>query len=217
AGEAAAQLIEDGMIIGLGTGSTAAQLIYSLAQRIQAGLHIVGAVPTSQATADLASIQNIPLTTLDLHPQLDLAIDGADEIDGQLNLIKGGGGALLREKIVATAARRFVVIGDITKLVTRLGTKFPLPVETVPFAATPVLKQLQQLGATVQVRQLEDQTFITENGNVLLDCSFPNGISDPAALHARIRNIIGVVDTGLFLHMAERAIIGGPDGVKILS
>src|SRR5438132_10365670 len=121
AGEAAAKLIEDGMVLGLGSGSTAVYLIYALANRIREGLHIVGAVPTSQATAQLASSLGIHLTDLDMHPELDLAIDGADEIDEQLRLIKGGGGALLREKIVASAARRFVVIADATKQVTQLG------------------------------------------------------------------------------------------------
>ncbi len=137
-GEAAAQLVEDGMVLGLGTGSTAAHLLYALAQRIQQGLRIIGGVPTSKATEELARKLGIPLTTLDAHPELDLAIDGADEIDSQLCLIKGGGGALLREKIVASAAHRFVVIGDTAKLVPMLGVHFPLPIEVVPFAATPV-------------------------------------------------------------------------------
>src|SRR6202035_339927 len=121
-----------GMVIGLGSGSTAVYLVYALAQRIQAGLHIVGAIPTSIATAQLANNLGIPLTDLDTHPELDLDIDGADEIDGQLYLIKGGGGALLREKIVAAASRRFVVIADITKLVKQLGRGTPVPVEIIP-------------------------------------------------------------------------------------
>src|SRR5713226_8041748 len=138
AGEEAVKYIENGMVIGIGTGTTAAYMIQALAQRLRRGLTIVGAVPTSQATAQLASSLGIPLTDLDTHPQLDLAIDGADEIDSQLRLIKGGGGALLREKIVATASRRFIVIADSTKLVQRLGQTVPLPVETVPFGVTPV-------------------------------------------------------------------------------
>src|SRR5438132_10720898 len=138
AGEAAAKLIEDGMVIGLGSGSTAAYLIYALARRIQGGLSIVGAVPTSKVTGELASNLGIPLTDLDTHPELDLYIDGADEIDPQLRLIKGAGGALLREKIVASASHRFIVIGDITKSVPQLGKRFPVPVEDSPFAATPV-------------------------------------------------------------------------------
>jgi len=217
AGEAAAKLIEDGMVIGLGSGSTAAYLIYALARRIQAGLSIVGAVPTSKVTGELASNLGIPLTDLDTHPELDLDIDGADESDSQLGLIKGGGGALLREKVVASAAQRFIVIADINKQVRQLGLKTPLPVETIPFAATPVRKRLEALGAIVQLRQLAGQLYLTDNNNVILDCTFPGGITDPQDLENRIKRIVGVVETGLFLNMASQAIIGGPEGVKILS
>ncbi len=216
AGTAAAELVENGMLLGIGTGSTAVYLVYALAQRMQAGLHIAGAVPTSKAIAQLASSLGIPLTDLDTHPILDLAIDGTDEIDDQLRLIKGAGGALLREKVVASAARRFVVIGDVTKRVTQLGSKMPLPVEVVPFAMTPVFKHLEALGAGVQLRQLAGQTFITDNHNVILDCIFPGGISDPSDLHARIKWIVGVVETGLFLNLVEQAIIAGPGGVSYL-
>ena len=217
AGEAAAKLIEDGMVIGLGSGSTAVYLIYALARRIQAGLSIIGAVPTSKVTGELASNLGIPLTDLDTYPELDLDIDGADEIDSRLGLIKGGGGALLREKIVASAAQRFIVIADITKQVRQLGLKTPLPVETIPFAATPVRKRLEALGATVQLRQLAGQVYLTDNNNVILDCAFPGGITDPPDLEDRIKRIVGVVETGLFLNMAKQAIIGGPEGVKVLS
>jgi len=192
-------------------------MIKALARRIQDGLQITGAVPTSEATKQLAGSLGIPLTDLDTHPELDLDIDGADEIDSHLNLIKGGGGALLREKIVASASRRFVVIADITKQVTRLGLNAALPVETIPFAATPVRRRLQALGASVQLRQRSNQGFFTDSGNVILDCTFADGIADPADLHARIRRIIGVVETGLFLDMAEQAIFGGPGGVTYLS
>ena len=216
AGEAAVQLIEDGMIIGLGSGTTATQMIYALGRRIQEGLKITGAVATSQTTEELARKIGIPLIALDAYPVLDLAIDGADEIDGQLRLIKGGGGALLREKIVASAARRFIVIGDTTKRVAQLGRNTPVPVETIPFAATLVSKRLEALGASVRLRHSGDIVFITENCNVILDCFFAGGIADPTDLGARIRNIIGVVETGLFLNMAEQAIIGGPEGVKVL-
>jgi ribose 5-phosphate isomerase A len=216
AGEAAAQLIEDGMVLGLGTGTTATQMIYAVGQRIQEGLSITGAVATSQASEELARKLGIPLTDLDTHPVLDLAIDGADEIDGQLRLIKGGGGALLREKVVASAARRFIVIGDATKQVAQLGRNTPLPVEVVPFAATPVSKHLEALGATVRLRRSGDSVFFTENCNIILDCFFADGITDPTELDSRIHRIVGVVETGLFLHMAERAIIGGPEGVKVL-
>jgi ribose 5-phosphate isomerase A len=216
AGNAAAKFVEDGMIVGLGSGSTATFFIYALAQRIQSGLHIAGAVASSQASKDLAGNLGVPVSDLDTHPELDLYIDGADEIDPQLRLIKGGGGALLREKIVASASRRFIVIGDITKQVRQLGQHFPVPVEVVPFGATPVRKRLEALGASVQIRQLGGNTFITENGNIIMDCTFPNGISDPEDVNARMRSIVGVVETGLFLNMAKQAIIGGPNGVTLL-
>jgi ribose 5-phosphate isomerase A len=176
-GEAAAQLVEDGMLVGLGTGSTANQLIYALGRRLQQGLRIMGTVSSSQASQNLAASLGIPISDLDTHPELDLYIDGADEIDPQLSLIKGAGGALLREKVVASSSRRFVVIADSSKLVTQLGHRFPVPVETVPFAATPVRKHLETLGASVNVRQREGQIFITENHNLILDCTFPNGIA----------------------------------------
>jgi ribose 5-phosphate isomerase A len=216
AGMAAAELVEDGMLLGIGSGSTAAWLIQALAGRMQAGLRIAGAVPTSRASAELAISLGIPLTDLDSHPALDLVIDGADEIDPRLNLIKGGGGALLREKVVASASRRFIVIADRTKLVTQLGRMMPLPVEVVPFAKTPAFRRLEALGAQVNVREAAGQLFITDNGNVILDCAFPEGIADPHALHACIKEIVGVVETGLFLNMATQAIIGGPAGVVVI-
>src|SRR5437763_742400 len=150
------------------------------------------------------------------HAKLDLYIDGADEIDPQLRLIKGAGGALFREKIVASTAQRFIVIGDITKSVTQLGQHSPVPVEVSPFAATPVRKRLEALGASVQLRQLAGSTFVTENCNIILDCTFPNGIADPEHLNAQMRRIVGVVETGLFLGMAAQAIIGGPNGVHVM-
>lgn len=216
AGEAAANLIEEGMLLGLGSGSTAKQMIIALGHRIQQGLRIAGAVPTSQATEELARNLGIPLTDLDTHPVLDLAIDGADEIDGQLRLIKGGGGALLREKIVASVAQRFIVIVDATKQVAQLGQTVPLPVETIPLAVTPVSRRLEALGAAVRLRPSGNNVFFTENCNVILDCYFAGGIADPVDLEVRIRRIVGVVETGLFLNMAKQAIIGGPDGVKLL-
>ena len=215
-GVAAAELVEPGMLLGLGTGTTAAFLVRALAERLRAGLTIKGAVPTSQETAQLAGNLGIPLVSLDSYPTLDLAIDGADEIDPQLNLIKGAGGALLREKIVATAARRFVVIGDSSKLVPRLGTHFALPVEVVPFAQTPVQRRLEALGASVELRMRAGQLFITDNQNVILDCRFPNGIADPTGLQEQIRAIVGVVEHGLFLGIAQRALIAGPEGLRTL-
>lgn len=217
ASNAAAKLVEDGMVIGIGTGSTVTYLIHALARRLQDGLQIVGAVPTSQATYELAHNLDIPLTDLNAHPTLDLCIDGADEIDSQLRLIKGAGGALLREKVVASATRRFVIIADETKYVSQLGHHFPVPVEVIPFALTPVRQRLEALGATVQIRQQGERIFVTDNHNAILDCTFPNGIADPAALDAQIHAIVGVLETGLFLNMAQEAIIGGPGGVKVLA
>ena len=216
AGVEAVKYIEDGMVLGIGTGTTAAQMIYALAQRIQNGLRIKGAVPSSQATAELAGKLGIPLTDLDTYPELDLAIDGADEIDGQLRLIKGGGGALLREKVVASSAQHFIVIGDVTKQVEQLGHTVPLPVEVIPFAATPVRRHLEALGALVQMRQAANGVFRTDNGNIILDCFFAQGIAHPEELELRIRRIVGVVESGLFLHMTELAIISGPEGIKLL-
>ena len=216
AGEEAIKYIESGMVIGIGSGSTAAMMVQALARRLRDGLSIAGAVPTSQATTQLALSLGIPLTDLDAHPELDLAIDGTDEIDSHLFLIKGGGGALLREKIVATASRRFLVIADSTKIVSKLGSKAPVPVETVPFAIAPVRRRLELLGARVQLRQRGGRTFITDNSNVILDCFFDNGIDDAPALERQMHSIVGLVETGLFLNMAERAIIGGASGVQVM-
>ncbi len=214
AAQAAAHYIENDMLVGLGTGSTATLLVQALAQRMQQGLHIKGAVPSSQVTHDLAQRLGIPLTDLDTAPELDIYIDGADEIDPQLNLLKGAGGALVREKIVATAARRFIVIADHSKLVDQLISRFPLPVEVTPFAITPVRKRLEHLGASVTLRQRAGTTFITDNQNIILDCTFPKGFDSLIDLNAHIKNIVGVVETGLFLHMAERALVGTPTGVQ---
>jgi len=215
-GEAAAALVENNMIVGLGTGSTANQFIVALGRRVQQGLRIAGAVSSSQASHDLAASVGIPVADLDTYPELDIYIDGADEIDPQLQLIKGAGGALLREKIVASAARSFVVIADTSKLVQQLGLHFPVPVEVVPFAVTPVRKRLEALGAVVTTRQRAGQTFITENQNLILDCTFSNGIADPVTLNAHLHAIVGIVETGLFLQMAKQAVIGGADGVHII-
>ncbi|MBV8696229.1 MAG: ribose-5-phosphate isomerase RpiA [Chloroflexi bacterium] len=217
AATASVKLVQDGMVVGLGTGSTAAFMIHALAQRIQEGLRIVGAVASSQASQDLAAQLSIPLTDLETHPELDLYIDGTDEIDPQLRLLKGGGGALLREKILATSSKRFIVIADSSKRVAQLGQNFAVPVETVPFALTPVRKRLESLEAVVSVRKRGDSTFITENGNIILDCVFPNAVANPEDMDARMQSIVGVIETGFFLHLAQQAFIGGPDGVTVLA
>lgn len=213
AGEAAANLVEKGMFVGLGTGSTANYFIRALGLRMREGLEIAGAVASSQTSYELAQSLGIPCDTLDRYPELDLYIDGADEIDHNLQLIKGAGGALLREKIVATASRRFIVIGDDDKQVRRLGLRYPVPVEVVPFAVTPARRHLEALGAQVTPRLLDGQTFITENCNMILDCSFPAGINDASYLDAQLHQITGVVETGLFLNIATQAILAGPEGL----
>jgi len=204
AARAAAELVESGSIVGLGSGSTATYAIRFLGQRVREGLKIVG-IPTSQKTKQLAEQLGIPLSTLDEHPQIDIDIDGADEIDPQLNLIKGGGGALLREKIIASASRRFVVVGDSSKQVAHLG-KFPLPVEVIPFAQSLISKRIAGLGAQVSLRGAGNP-YVTDEGHHILDCTFGE-ITDPAALAEKLRAIPGVVEHGLFIGMAEMALIG---------
>jgi len=206
AGRAAAKLVRDGDIVGLGTGSTAYFAVVALGERVKSGLKIMG-IPTSIATADLARKVGIPLTTLDEHPQIDITIDGADEIDPKLNLIKGGGGALLREKVVASASRKMVVVADSSKIVPALG-KFPLPVEIIPFARTVVERKIVSLGATTKLRMnVDGQPFITDNGNQILDCSFGR-IENPPALARTLSDTAGVVEHGLFIGLAKLVLVG---------
>ena len=216
AAERAVQFIEAGMVVGLGTGSTAMFVAQALAHSIQAGLYLRGVVPTSRAMHDRAAALGIPLTTLDEYPVVDLDLDGADEIDPHLALLKGGGGALLREKIVASVSRRFLVVADRSKQVPWLGKHHLLPVETVPFGVPAVRKRLEALGASVQVRHRDGSVFVTDNHNVILDCRFSTPIADPEALDAHLHQIVGVVETGFFFHLANQAVIGGPEGVQML-
>jgi ribose 5-phosphate isomerase A len=204
AGRAAAELVEPETIVGLGSGSTATWAIRFLGDRVRSGLKIVG-IPTSQNTKRLAEQLGIPLATLEQHPQIDIDIDGADEIDPQLNLIKGGGGALLREKIIASASRRFIVVGDSSKQVAHLG-RFPLPVEVIPFAESVISKRIAALGATISLRG-GTNPFVTDEGHHILDCTFGE-IADPAAMADQLKSIPGVVEHGLFIGMAEMALIG---------
>jgi len=214
AGRAAAKLVSDGEIVGLGTGSTAYFAVIALGERVQAGLKIIG-IPTSVQTGDLARTVGIPLTTLDENPEIDITIDGADEVDPNLNLIKGGGGALLREKVVAPASKKMVVVADSGKVVPGLG-KFPLPVEVIPFARTLIEKKIVSLGASPRLRMRPDGSlFITDNGNQILDCSFGR-IDNPPALAVLLSNIPGIVEHGLFIGLAKLAIVGRGDGVEEL-
>jgi ribose 5-phosphate isomerase A len=217
AAEHALQYIQSGMIVGLGSGSTTAHLVRALAARLRDGrLREIVGVPTSEATAAQAQQLGIPLTTLDERPQIDVAIDGADEIDPALNLIKGLGGALLREKIVAASARQFVVIADERKLVAQLGRSAPLPVEVVAFGLPLCVRRLADLGAEPVLRRARDGSpFRTDEGHVILDCRF-SGIVDPAALNVAINAIPGVVEHGLFIDMAAVAVAAGGAGITTL-
>lgn len=210
--------VESGMRLGLGTGSTVAHFLDVLAEALADGsLRDLVGVPTSEWTASRSRALGIPVGTLDDSPELDLCVDGADEVDPHLDLVKGLGGALLREKMVAAASRRFVVMVDEAKLVQRLGTRAPLPVEVVPFAWTVHLGALQALGGAPALRKAPDgEPFRTDNGNVILDVTFPDGIADPREMERRIRGRAGVVETGLFLGMASSVVVAAPDGVRVL-
>ena len=214
AGRAAAELVRDGDIVGLGTGSTAYFAVVALGERVKAGLKIIG-IPTSIQTADLARTLGIPLATLDEHPEIDITIDGADEVDPKLNLIKGGGGALLREKVVASVTKKMVVVADSGKVVAALG-KFPLPVEVISFARTVVEKRIVALGAMPKLRTKPDGSpYLTDNGNQILDCSFGK-IVDPPTLARELNGTPGVVEHGLFIGLAGLALVGRGDRVEEL-
>lgn len=203
-GEKAAEFVKDDMIVGLGTGSTVYYTILKLGERVKNGLRIQG-VPTSKETEKLARQIGIPLVTLADVNKLDLAIDGADEVDNQFALIKGGGGALLREKMIAKASEQFIVVADSTKLVQTLGA-FPLPVEVVRFGWEMTAKHMRDLGCVPRLRLLEDHTpFITDNGNYIIDCHFQE-IKRPHELEVALNMIPGVVENGLFNHMTSRVI-----------
>lgn len=216
AAERAAEWIRDGMTVGLGTGSTVRHLLDHIAERRAAGEwgSVVG-VPTSEQTAARARELGIPLRTLDEAPEVDLTIDGADEVDPQLRLIKGLGGALLREKVVATASRRLVIIVDESKMVAKLGTRSPLPVEVDPFGAAIQPPFLRSLGAEPALRPGSDGApLVTDGGNLIFDCRFPHGIGDPEGLEARLDGRVGVMENGLFLGLASAVVVAGADGVR---
>jgi ribose 5-phosphate isomerase A len=209
AAESAVEYIKDGMIVGLGTGSTAYWAIQKIGDRVKEGLSIK-AIATSKHTENLAKELGINLISFSEIELIDITIDGADEVDKELNLIKGGGGALLREKIIASASKRFIVIIDESKLVDQLG-KFPLPVEIVKFGFEIAMKQLHKLGCEPKLRASVNKPYITENGNYIIDCDFGN-IDRPEELHNQINLIPGIVDNGLFIKMAEQVIVGYKDG-----
>ena len=217
AAEAAAAMIEDGMVVGLGTGSTARFAIEALIRRVRDGLRI-RAIPTSERSAAQARAGGIPLTGFAEHRRLDLTIDGADAIEtGSLNLIKGLGGALLREKIVAAASDRLVIVADGRKLVDRLGGTTPVPVEVVPFGWETTSERLRRLGSEPALRRGGDgQPFRTDGGNLILDCAF-GPIDDPARLDVAIGQTIGVVETGIFIGMANLALVADETNVQRLA
>ena len=216
AAKRAAEFIQDGMNVGLGTGTTATLFIRELGKRVQAeGLHIK-AIATSDASRDLARQLGIPITNFEETPVLDLNVDGADEVAPGLALIKGGGGAHLREKIVASAAKQFIVVADSTKVVPQLG-KFPLPVEVIQLALPLVQRKLTLLGLIPTLRPARSAAgpWITDEGNVILDCHC-GAIPDPQALATELDSIVGVVEHGLFLNMATLALVAGNNGVEEL-
>jgi ribose 5-phosphate isomerase A len=205
--------VRDGEVVGLGSGSTASIVIRLLAERVRSGLRIRG-VATSAHSERLARKMGIPLTTLDKIQQIDVTIDGADEVDPQFRLIKGGGGALLREKIVASASRKMVIVADSSKCVRALG-RFPLPVEIIPFAAALVKKNIAALGATVRLRKnAKGKPYVTDEGHYILDCHFGR-ISNPSVLARKLEQMPGVVEHGLFIGYADVVVIGRGPKVEV--
>jgi ribose 5-phosphate isomerase A len=206
--------ISSGMVVGLGSGSTSALAVDELGRRLAAGeIRDILGIPTSVATAEQAKRLGIPLGTLEDHPVIDLTIDGADEVDPQGNLVKGLGGALLREKIVATASRRLVIMVDPSKLVPRLGTRSPIPVEVVTFAAGAHVPAIRAMGAEPVLRRGPDGgPYRTDEGHLIYDCRFPDGLDDPALVHQAFKARVGVVETGLFLGMRPEVVVGRVEG-----
>jgi ribose 5-phosphate isomerase A len=217
AAEAAAKLVESGMIVGLGTGTTAGFLLSALARRMaEEGLRFVG-MPTSERTAEQARSLKIPLTTFAEHVEIDLTIDGADEVlPGPLYLIKGHGGALLREKIVAAASKRMVVVADETKIVERLGSLVSVPAEVAPYGWQATQEKLERLGGKPALRLGADQKpYVTDGSHYILDCAF-GPMEDPKEIAHHLDHVVGLVEHGLFLKFASQAFIAGRDGVKVL-
>ncbi|MCU0584934.1 MAG: ribose-5-phosphate isomerase RpiA [Desulfobacterales bacterium] len=212
----AVDFVESGMVVGLGTGSTTQFALERLGERIRSGglCDIVG-IPSSLRTENAARELGIPLTDFETHPLIDITIDGADEVDPDLNLIKGGGGALLREKVVAQATRRNVIIVDESKLTSRLGTKWALPVEVVPFARAAEERFMVSLGAAVTLRSKDGRPVTTDQGNLLLDAAF-GPMGNPAAIAEELNRRAGIVEHGLFIGLAHDVIVAGKDGIRHL-
>lgn len=210
AAEHAVSFIQNGMIVGLGTGSTAAYAIQKMGELVASNRLHIRAIATSQRSEDMARQLGIPIVSFEEISHIDITIDGADEVDKDLNLIKGGGGALLREKIVAVNSRKMIVVVDETKMVKHLG-QFPLPVEVVPFALTVVKRELEKLNCKATQRMNGEQPYFTDNGNYILDCAFGQ-IDHAPALHSTIKAMVGVVDNGLFIDLASMVVAAYSDG-----
>jgi ribose 5-phosphate isomerase A len=214
AANAGAEQLEDGMVVGLGSGTTSELALAAIGKRVQSGLRIVG-IPTSERIAGLARGLGIPLSTLAEHPHVDVTVDGADEVQtGTLHLIKGGGGNLLREKIVAVSSARLIIVADESKVVRQLGTHWAVPVEVVPFGWQTTAERLKRRKETNPVLRLtpNGEPYVTDGGHYILDCFF-GPMENPFAVQAHLDETIGVVEHGLFLAIASEAFIGGPDGV----
>ena len=211
---AALDAVKDGMIVGLGTGSTAAHFIRELGSRVQGGLRVQG-IPTSEESRRLAVEVGVALTTLHDQPVIDVTVDGADEVSEDLDLIKGLGGALVREKVVAHASNYLIIIVDESKLSTRLGSKAPVPVEVVPFAIDAVRGQLKLWGGEPKIREREGKPFVSDNGNLILDW-WHGPIDQPIALEKQIKGVTGVVDSGIFANVAGLVIAATSTGIRTL-
>ncbi len=212
---AALDEIRDNMIVGLGTGSTASHFIRELGKRVQGGLRVLG-IPTSEASRQLAGEVGVSLTTLKEHPEIDVTVDGADEVSPDLDLIKGLGGALVREKIVAHASKRMIIVVDDSKMVVKLGTRAPIPVEVVPFAIDSVMLKLVRWKGSVKIRERNGQPFVSDNGNAILDWQH-GAIDDPHGVEIKLKTITGVVDSGIFAKVAALVIVAGGSSIRKLS
>jgi ribose 5-phosphate isomerase A len=214
AGEKAVEYVEDGMIIGLGTGSTVEYTLKKLGELAKKGLDVKG-IPTSMHTRKLAKEYKIPLTTLEENPSIDLTIDGADEVDSNLNLIKGGGGALTKEKIVAYHSKREIIVIDDSKIVKALGIDFPLPIEVIKFGWSSTKKSIEDFGCNSDLRKIVEEPYLTDNSNYILDCDFER-IDEPEQLEKDLNSIPGVVENGLFIGLVDEIIVGSKQGVMTL-
>ncbi len=214
AAEKATEEVKGGMILGLGTGSTVYYTLLKLGEMVRDGLNIIG-IPTSEGTEKIATEQNIPLSSLAKHPTIELTIDGADEVDAHLNLIKGGGAALVREKILANASKRIVIVVDESKVSQVLGSTFALPVEIIKFGWEATQREVDKICGKSDLRGGIDNPLITDNGNYILDCHFDE-IPEPEKVELQLNNIPGVVENGIFVDRADRVIIGTPNGIKYM-